>query len=143
MLALTIAKVGLDSVVFAVMTGLPGRRPSVGRMWLRYVLPLSILCGLFTVHSFGWAGALVIASSASIDSWSAAQISWRGAREQFRTVVVANLLNYPLFFGAIFALSAAGWPARQPSLPASWAAAWRGRSISPRRNGMARRRRCA
>ena len=109
MLTLTVAKVGLDSVVFAVMSGLPERRTSVRRVWFRIVLPLAAGVALLTVHAFGWAGATVCGLSAVVDAWSAAQIAWRGAREQYRAVMLANLFNYPLFFLSVFVFSASGW----------------------------------
>jgi len=112
MLGLTIAKVGIDSVVFAVLAGTSGLRPELHQVWTRVVLPLSLAFGLASLYSFGVAGAIVCALSAAIDSWSAAQVAWRGARQEFRRVVMANLLNYPLFFGSLFAFSAAGWPGK-------------------------------
>jgi hypothetical protein len=100
---LTIAKLGAEQTVFAVVSGNPKVRFDARRHVLSRSLPLAALFALLALALFpSWAAAVLVASIA-FDTWSLLLIADLNARGAFGITATANLLNYPLFFVLTFA----------------------------------------
>ncbi len=105
---LTVAKCGLDHVVFATVGSDPTVRYDLRAPLKRYIIPLGCIAASIAVLLFpGWAAA-AIGVSIVCDAYSLVVCSDLNARARFTESSIANLLNYPLFFGCVAALSSVG-----------------------------------
>jgi hypothetical protein len=100
---LTIAKLGAEQTVFAVVSGNPRVRFDARRHVLTRSLPLAAIFALTTLALFPPWAAVVLVTSIAFDTWSLLRIADLNARGAFGITATANLLNYPLFFALIFA----------------------------------------
>lgn len=104
-LGLTIAKTGMEQVVFALVSENDKAYFSATRYVFRTALPLTAtfsLCVLFTFSP--WAAAVAF-GTIMLDTWSLIIMADLNARQKFITTAFSNLLNYPLFFIVIFLLN--------------------------------------
>lgn len=104
-LGLTIAKCGLDTVVFAVVSHDASIRFGIGRTVVRRVLPLALVVGAAGTGWFGLEAALALTLAMVSDAYATMAMADLNAHGRFGTSASSNLLNYPLFF-ALLAASA-------------------------------------
>lgn len=103
-LGLTIAKTGVEQVVFAMVSRDEGVFLDPARYVLRRALPLAIPFSVIVCFVFSpWAGAVAL-GTILLDTWSLIIMADLNARKRFGLAAVSNLLNYPLFFLGILAL---------------------------------------
>ena len=107
---LTIAKLGVEQRVFAVVSRDPGVRFDAWRHVMRRTLPLAVLFSLLALAVFPVWAAPVFLISIVCDTWSLMLIADHNARREYGVTAAANLLNYPLFFALLFGgAMMAGW----------------------------------
>jgi hypothetical protein len=106
MLGLTIAKLGVDQVAFAVTTEDRSRVPSVTEHLRRRTFPLAAIFSLVVAVVFSPLAALVCLLSVLLDTDATVASADLNGRERFVAVAIANLLKYPLFFIVVFAVHA-------------------------------------
>jgi hypothetical protein len=104
-LGLLIAKTGMDQLIFATVSRQPHLWFSLGSLVRRRIVPIALLFGLVCSLFFSpFAGALM-AASLTFDAYAVIAIAELNARREYRTSSVANLLNYPVFFGLLCILA--------------------------------------
>ena len=109
-LGLTLTKMGIDQIIFAAVTENPRQQPTARAHMLRRALPLGILFSVLVAVVFGpWYG-LACLFSLVLDTHAILLLADLNARERYTEVMVASLLNYPLFFLLVFGLQAAWRP---------------------------------
>lgn len=104
-LGLTIAKTGIEQVVFAMVS----KDDAAYLNPLGYVfskaLPLALLFSIVVCFVFSpWAGTVAF-GTILLDTWSLIIMADLNARQRFGVTAASNLLNYPLFFAGIFIIS--------------------------------------
>lgn len=109
LMGLTIAKVGIDQVVFACITENPRVRPPVWDYLRSRTIPISLVYGVAMAWVFSPTIAIFCLASIVLDTSSSILTSDLNARERFFDVAVANLLNYPVFFGGVYLFASLGW----------------------------------
>jgi len=97
-LGLTVSKLGIEQVVFALVTDRSDIKINSGRYILRKVLPLSALSALAVFFVFTPWCAAVAFFTVILDTSSLIIMAELNARKYFWVTTIANLLNYPLFF---------------------------------------------
>lgn len=101
---LTIAKLGVDQVIFAAITENPKRRILTSPHMRRRAIPLALAFGVLVALVFNpWYGIACFASMI-LDTESVLLLADLNARERYTSVMTASLLNYPLFFLFLFGL---------------------------------------
>ena len=101
---LTIAKLGVDQVIFAAITDNPQRRLLTSAHMRRRAIPLALAFRVLVAAVFDpWYGLACLASML-LDTESILLLADLNARERYTSVMTASLLNYPLFFLFLFGL---------------------------------------
>jgi hypothetical protein len=101
-LGLTIAKTGIEQVVFAMVTEDDKSYLDPAGYVCRRVAWLSALFSLVVWRIFSPLAAAVAFATILLDAYSLIVMADLNARKRFRDSALANLLNYPLFFVALF-----------------------------------------
>lgn len=104
-LGLTIAKTGIEQVVFAVVTGDDSRYFDPRDYLFRTAMPLALLFSIAVGVVFTPWTALVAFATIVLDTYSLIVMADLNARKRFGITALSNLLNYPLFFVAIFGIN--------------------------------------
>lgn len=104
-LGVTLAKLGLDTYLFALVTGDPRIRLDLNSFLMRYSAPISFAVGLALIPLFGLVPALLLSVTVLSDSASALFTSQMTALRQYSFPAVASLLKYPAFFVLLLVLS--------------------------------------
>lgn|ERR1035438_6990205 len=104
-LGVTLAKLGLDTYLFALVTADPRLRIDMHRFSLRYSAPISIGMGLVLIPVFGLAPALLLSITVLSDSASVLLSAQMTALRHYSYPATASLLKYPLFFLFLVCLS--------------------------------------
>jgi len=104
-LGLTIAKTGMEQVVFALVTEDDGAYLDPARYVFRKAAPLAGIFSLAVLFVFSPWAACVAFCTILLDTWSLIIMADLNARQRFKTTALSNLFNYPLFFIVIFALN--------------------------------------
>jgi len=103
-LGLTLTKMGIDQMIFAAITHDSAQKPDTRKHMLSRALPVSLIFAVLVVLVFGpWAGAACFASLL-FDTKAVLILAELNAREKYTDVMIANMLNYPLFFALVFGL---------------------------------------
>lgn len=97
-LGLTISKVGIENVVFAVVSSDRNKCFDSWQFILRKVLPLAGLYSVVVWFIFSPLAALVSFGSILLDASSLIIMADLNARGYYRITSISNLLNYPIFF---------------------------------------------
>ena len=104
-LGVTVAKLGVDNVVFAAVS----REPDVTFEMVKFAffraVPIALLFSIFIYVLFGFEFSVACFVTVVVDFFSVMMISDRNARAAYGITSIANLLNYPLFFLSIFLMS--------------------------------------
>ncbi len=101
---LTLTKLGIDQVVFATINEDPKRRLDTSVHMRGRALPLGLAFGALVAAVFGpWYG-LACFLSLMLDTDAILLATDLNARERYTGVMIASLLNYPLFFLLLFGL---------------------------------------
>jgi len=104
-LGLTIAKTGMEQVVFAIVTENDKAYLEPARYVFKKAAPLAGMFSLVVLFVFSPWAACVAFCTILLDTWSLIIMADLNARKRFKTTALSNLLNYPLFFIAIFSLN--------------------------------------
>jgi hypothetical protein len=104
-LGLTVAKLGVEQTVFALVSERNDISMNNGRFILRTALPLSALFSLVVLFVFSPWSAAVAFLTVILDTSSLIIMAELNARKFFRVTTISNLLNYPLFFVLLFLLN--------------------------------------
>jgi hypothetical protein len=103
MLGVTVAKLGIDQVVFAAVTADESIYFGARSHLLCRVLPVTVAFSSVVALVFSpWAGVAAFVTL-MLDAHSTMLVADLNARKSYRATVIANLLNYPLFFALLFA----------------------------------------
>lgn len=103
-LGLTIAKLGLDQVVFAATTENHARLPNIRHQLFRGTVPLAVVFSVLVAIVFDpWAG-LVCLLSLVVDTDSVVIAADMNGRGLHGAAAIGNMLRYPLFFLLLFVL---------------------------------------
>jgi hypothetical protein len=101
-ICLTIVKFGMDQVVFASLTANKNIHFSISSLIMKKSGYLSVIVWIIGFSFFNSYVAFALFISILLDTFSALCINELNAHEKFTESSVANLLNYPIFFGGIF-----------------------------------------
>lgn len=104
-LGITVAKLGLDTYLFAIMTGDPGIRINLTSFTLRYSAPISLVFGLVLIPLFGPLPALLLSLTVLSESASVLLSAQMTALRLYSFPAAASLLKYPTFFVFLLLLS--------------------------------------
>lgn len=109
LLGVTICKLGIEQLVFAVVSKDGNKYFDVNKFILKVVLPASFVYAVVVSIVFSsWAGCVACATIV-LDAYSIIIMADLNARGCYKITSVSNLLNYPLFFMILFSLSFTGW----------------------------------
>lgn len=97
-LGLTISKIGIENVVFAVVSSDRNKYFPPRQFVINKVLPLAGLYSLLVGFVFSPYAAIVSFSSIVLDASSLIIMADLNARGSYRITSISNLLNYPVFF---------------------------------------------
>lgn len=104
-LGLTIAKSGIEQVVFALVTENDRAYLNPATYVFKKALPLAGLFSLVVLFVFSPWAACVAFCTILLDTWSLIMMADLNARQKFSTTSLSNLFNYPLFFAVIFTVN--------------------------------------
>ena len=104
-LGLTIAKTGIEQVVFALVSENDRVYLNPSKYVFRKALPLAGLFSIAVFFVFSPLAAIVAFCTILLDTWSLLVMADLNARKDFTTTALANLVNYPVFFIAVFTLN--------------------------------------
>lgn len=104
-LGLTMAKTGIEQVVFALVSDNDRVYLEPSKYIFRKALPLAGLFSVAVIFVFSPLAAIVAFSTILLDTWSLLVMADLNARKQFTATALANLVNYPVFFIAVFTLN--------------------------------------
>jgi hypothetical protein len=105
---LTVAKCGLEHLIFATVSQDPALHYDLRAAVRRRIGPLSAAVALIALLAFPPWAAAALGVAVVLDSYSLMISAEMNARSRFGTAAFANLLNYPLFFVLIYLLSRVG-----------------------------------
>ena len=95
---LTVAKMGVEQVVFAAVSRNQDLYFSLRELLLKKVLPLALIFSGMAFWRFSPMACVGMFASILLDAYSLIVISDFNARSRYNDSSLANLLNYPLFF---------------------------------------------
>lgn len=101
-LGLTIAKTGIEQVVFALVSENDKVYLDPAKYVLKKALPLAGIFSLVVHFVFSPWAACVAFLTILLDTWSLIIMADLNARQRYKTTALSNLFNYPLFFITIF-----------------------------------------
>jgi hypothetical protein len=101
-LGLTIAKTGIEQVVFAMVSENENTYLNPAKYVYDKALPLSGIFSLVVLYVFSPWAAFIAFSTILLDTYSLIIMADLNGRKKFKTTAISNLLNYPLFFVIIF-----------------------------------------
>ncbi|MRR54706.1 MAG: hypothetical protein EG822_09380 [Deltaproteobacteria bacterium] len=104
-LGLTIAKTGIEQVVFAMVTANEKTYLDPSRYVFRRAFPLAFLFSVVVLFVFSPWASVVAFFTIMLDTYSLIVMADLNARKRFKTTALSNLFNYPLFFIIFFALN--------------------------------------
>ncbi len=107
-LGLTIAKLGIEQVVFAMVSENNRSFLDPAKFVFRKALPLAAFFSLIVLYIFSLWAACVTFLTILLDTWSLIIVADMNARQRFKTTALSNLFNYPLFFFIIFTVNYLG-----------------------------------
>lgn len=104
-LGLTIAKTGIEQVVFAAVTENANLFFKPAKYVYQKAMPLAGVFACVISFTFSPWAAVVAFGSIVLDTYSLIVMADLNARKAFKITALSNLLNYPLFFSIIFAVN--------------------------------------
>ncbi len=105
-LGLTIAKLGVDNVVYAMVSKDETLSFMAGEYVLTRVLPLTMIFSVSVWFVFSPLAAISIFVTILLDSHSIMRMADLNARRRYALTAIGNLLNYPMFFFVTFVAAA-------------------------------------
>lgn len=105
-LGLTIAKLGVDNVVYAMVSKDETLSFMAGEYVLTRVLPLTMIFSVSVWFVFSPLAAISIFFTILLDSHSIMRMADLNARRRYALTAIGNLLNYPMFFFVTFVIAA-------------------------------------
>lgn len=104
-IGITIAKLGVESLVFVTVHRDPSVRPTLRHHIATRTLPLALLFSILVGFIFSPVIGALCFVSVALDAHAASMVAELSARERFMETAFVSLLNYPLFFLVLFTLS--------------------------------------
>lgn len=104
-LGLTIAKTGIEQVVFAVVTENEAAYLNPAKYVFSKAVPLSAIFSVAVFFVFTHWAAFVAFCTIILDTYSLIITADLNARKKFSITSLSNLLNYPLFFVLLFSIN--------------------------------------
>lgn len=99
--ALSVAKFGIDQLVFVAISSDRAVRASIGRHLGTITLPVAVVVSLLSAGNYGWPVGVLTFLALVADVKGASAYAELTARERYWECSIAGLLNYPLFFGSL------------------------------------------
>lgn len=107
-LGLTIAKLGIEQVVFAMVSADEQSYLNPITYLIYRVFPLASVFSVVVLFVFSPWAAVVAFGTILLDTYSLIIIADLNARKRFKATAISNLCNYPLFFMVLFFVNVYG-----------------------------------